>query len=75
MTCPKCEVCQSASHHWMVNPEVGVCEGQSDYICAHCPATGDECKICGGNGCYESGRECRHCKGEGVIPKPEAAEK
>ena len=65
-TCPKCEVCNGASHHWIEhlsrNPSA------PSYACKHCDALGEECETCGG--CERpDGFTCPDCDGEGVVEK------
>jgi hypothetical protein len=78
--CRRCSDCQSYSHHWLDNPDFGNDPADAEYptgnqyICKHCDAVGDECKICDGSGeC--AGLDCRTCKSEGImVAKPRTYE-
>lgn len=52
--CRRCTECEFAHHHWMQGT------GEFEYVCKHCPATGNECNNCHGEG-------CSLCDQEGVI--------
>ena len=64
--CPKCEVCNGSSHHWVENATGD--HNHPAYACKHCDALGDECKTCWGcdrpDDCA-----CPDCDGEGVVER------
>lgn len=78
--CRRCTECRNSSHHWIDNPEFGVCEeGEHpghQFCCKHCPMLGDECPVCYGDGQgepkddgpYPQYHDCLECSGDGVIP-------
>jgi hypothetical protein len=86
--CPRCTECQNSSHHWIDNPDFGndPAEAEDDvtasHVCKHCPAVGDECDECDGEGRGEfAGYDedgdaefdnCEVCDGEGVVARAEA---
>lgn len=53
--CRTCSECVGYSHHWIEDPDF-----HSDYSCKHCPAVGEVCTECLGEG-------CRDCDREGVM--------
>lgn len=58
--CPRCDVCQTMSHHWIAAPSP-----IADYECKHCPALGEECMGCDGKGCAAC--DCEGCKPVGRL--------
>lgn len=72
--CRRCSECKNYSHHWLPNPDFGNDEDEEaehsmrEYVCKHCPMTGNECPECYGSGATEPDDVCSSCDGEGVIP-------
>jgi DnaJ-class molecular chaperone len=77
MNCRRCSECANSDHHWLENGDFGNDPDDSgdptgnEYICKHCPAVGDECPDCYGEGevedDYSVGQTCARCGGEGII--------
>lgn len=80
--CRRCSECVGCEHHWLDNTEFGAINEcgldrpdatGNEYMCKHCPAVGDECENCGGDGSIDgkddecSAACCPTCRGRGVI--------
>ena len=87
MNCRRCGDCIGAEHHWLPyepDEDDPLYSPVPDYCCKHCPAIGDECPACQGEGTLETilnsrylaipvgpGRleDCPTCRGYGVIER------
>lgn len=76
--CRRCSECANSTHHWMENSEYGNHEGpiqphEAEFCCKHCPATGDECPDCSGEGIGPLDDPCETCGGAGVVERDATA--
>jgi hypothetical protein len=84
IACPRCTECSDSEHHFMDNSDFGADEDDPNYqedefkgptgnmyVCKHCPAVGDDCAFCLGDGEVELGTggfvPCFDCGGDGVV--------
>ena len=65
-SCPKCEVCNGSSHHWIENLTGN--PSAPSYACKHCDALGEDCETCWGCDRPDD-MACPECDGEGVLEK------